>query len=152
MLPIGRGSAVPIAKQRRVAEGSQFALQYISADLTFVVSRHWTLPEMKIDQSYFCMTDLLVVLKLMGFRMHYPLCLSSFIIITGLLQWISMLVVVNWSISVGLAKLHLTPNFLMEFARIFIILLHALCSSLEFPTKREKNELKLFDSHVLETK
>lgn len=107
MLPIGRGSAVPIAKQWRVAEGSRFALQYISADLTFVVSRHWTLPEMKIDQSYFCMTDLLVVFKLMGFRMHYsmyPLCLSSFIIITGLLQWISMLVVVNWSISVGLAK------------------------------------------------
>lgn len=74
----------------------------------------------------------------------YPLCLSSFIIITGLLQWISLLVVVNWSISVGLAKLHLTPNSLMEFVRIFIILLHALCSSLEFPTKREKKLIKAF--------
>lgn len=85
--------------------------------------------------------------KLMRFRMHYsiyPLCLSSFIIITGLLQWISLLVVVNLSISVGLAKLHLTPNFLMEFVRIFIILLHALCSSLEFPTKREKKWIKAF--------
>lgn len=58
---------------------------------------------------------------------------------------------INWSISVGLARLNLTSNFLMEFARMFIIILHGLCSSLEFPTTRESNKLKLFDSHVLET-
>lgn len=48
-----------------VRAGGKSVCTTVSADLTFAVSRHWTLPEMKIDQSYFCryLTDLLVVLR-----------------------------------------------------------------------------------------